>query len=78
MRELTDRQQKYAEFRLSGYSPTVLARLAGYADNGSSAIRVSAHRLENHQGIQDAMEKMRHARDLPSGAEARPGRPEGL
>lgn len=39
MRDLTSKQQRYAEYRLSGYPPVVSARLAGYADNGGSGSR---------------------------------------
>ena len=34
MRDLTEKQQRFAEYRLSGYPPLVSARLAGYADTG--------------------------------------------
>lgn len=58
---LTARQQRYAELRIEGYPPLVAARLAGYRDNGKTGIRVRAHRLERHAGVQRTVEAMRNA-----------------
>lgn len=61
MRDLSDKQQRYAECRISGYPPLVSARLAGYADNGGSGIRVRAYHLERHEGIKAAIQVMKDA-----------------
>ncbi len=75
MRELTDKQQRYAEYRLSCYPPLVSARLAGYADNGGSQIRVRAHNLERHQGIRAAIQAMKDAICWEALKRVRKGRP---
>ncbi len=61
MRRLTDKQGRYAGYRLYGYPPLVSARLAGYSDNGGSGIRVCAYRLERHEGIKVAVRNMKDA-----------------
>ena len=61
MRALTDKQQRYAEYRLADYPPLVSARLAGYADNGGSGIRVRAYHLERHEGVKAAIQNMKDA-----------------
>jgi len=48
---LTPKQCEYVSCRLKGYQPTAAARLAGYADNGGSMIRVTAFRLEQNNNI---------------------------
>ena len=75
MRNLTDKQQRYAEYRLSGYPPLVSTRLAGYADNGGSQIRVRAHHLERHEGIQAAIQAMKDAICWEALKRVRKGRP---
>ena len=78
MRDLTDKQQRYAEYRISGYPPLVSARLAGYADNGGSQIRVRAHHLERHEGIQAAVQAMKDAICWETRKRVRRGRPVSL
>ncbi len=78
MRDLTDKQQRYAEYRISGYPPLVSARLAGYADNGGSQIRVRAHRLERHEGFQAAIQIMKDAICWEALKRVRKGRPVSL
>ena len=58
MRELTAKQILYVAHRIDGYPPPQAARLAGYADNGTSMINVSAHRLEHDERIQDLINQM--------------------
>ena len=78
MRDLTDKQQRFAEYRVSGYPPLVSARLAGYADNGGSQIRVRAHHLERHQGIKAAIQAMKDAICWETRKRVRRGRPVSL
>ncbi len=61
MRNLTTKQERYVEYRFYGYPPLISARLAGYADNGGSGIRVCAYRLERHEGIKVAVRNMKDA-----------------
>ena len=61
MRNLTDKQERYAGYRMYGYPPLVSARLAGYADNGGSGIRVRAYHLERHEGVKAAVRNMKNA-----------------
>ncbi len=75
MRHLTEKQQRFAEYRLSGYPPLVSARLAGYADNGGSQIRVRAHHLERHEGIQAAIQVMKDMICWEALKRVRKGRP---
>ena len=58
MPEHTLKQVYYCANRLDGYPPTEAARLAGYSDNGTSMIRVTAHRLERNPRVQALMEHM--------------------
>ncbi len=75
MRDLTDKQERYAEYRFYGYPPLVSARLAGYSDNGGSGIRVCAHRLERHEGIKVAVRNMKNAACWEALKRVRKGRP---
>ena len=75
MRSLTDKQQRYAEYRLADYPPLVSARLAGYADNGGSEIRVRAYHLERHEGIQAAVRNIKDAICYEALKRVRKGRP---
>ena len=75
MRSLTDKQERYAEYRLYGYPSLVSARLAGYADNGGSGIRVSAYRLERHEGVQATIQAMKDATCWEALKRVRKGRP---
>ncbi len=75
MRELTDKQQRYAEYRLADYPPLVSARLAGYSDNGKSGIRVRAYHLERHKGVQSAIRNMKNATCWEALKRVRKGRP---
>jgi hypothetical protein len=61
MRDLTDLQQRYAEYRLRGYRPLLAARLAGYRDSGGSGIRVQAYRLERHERVRAGVAAMTEA-----------------
>lgn len=58
---LTELQRRYCEYRAIGHHPTAAARLAGYHDNGGSAIRVRAHKLERHPLVQALVEELRIA-----------------
>ncbi len=78
MRDLTDKQQRFAEYRLSGDPPLVSARLAGYADNGGSQIRVRAHHLERHEGIKASIQAMKDAICWEALNRVRKGRPVSL
>ena len=75
MRRLTDKQERYAEYRFYGYPPLVSARLAGYLDNGKSGIRVCAYRLERHEGIKVAVRNMKNAACWEALKRVRRGRP---
>ena len=75
MRRLTGKQQKYVEYRFYGYPSLVSARLAGYSDNGGSGIRVCAHRLERHEGIQATIQAMKDASCWEALKRIRRGRP---
>jgi len=75
MRNLTDKQERYAECRFYGYPSLVSARLAGYADNGKSGIRVRAYHLERHEGVQATIQAMKDAACWEALKRVRKGRP---
>ena len=75
MKALTDKQQRYAEYRLAGYPSLMSARLAGYADNGGSGIRVRAYHLERHEGVKAAIQNMKDAICWAALKRVRKGRP---
>jgi hypothetical protein len=75
MRDLTEKQERYVGYRFYGYPPLVSARLAGYSDNGGSGIRVSAYRLERHEGVQANIQAMKDAACWEALKRIRRGRP---
>ena len=75
MRNLTDKQERYAGHRFAGYPSLVSARLAGYSDNGGSGIRVRAYHLERHEGVKAAIQAMKDAICWEALKRVRKGRP---
>ncbi len=63
MSALTDLQRRYVlamQFEPLGH-PVMWARMAGYADNGKSVIRVTAHQLSHNPDIRAAVEECARA-----------------
>lgn len=57
---LSDKQIRYAELRVKNINPTKAARLAGYRDAGSAAIRVQAFHLEHNPKVQQLINCIRN------------------
>lgn len=59
MAGLTDKQRKFAEAKAQGMSAADAARVAGYASESQTALRVQASRNNHHPDIQAEMRAIR-------------------